>query len=134
LYGSANKPVNYTWQGPSGFYSQTANPTRTASTLSYSGIYTLTVVDANLCQASALIQVNIEPNPIVTAYGATVCLNQEAVISAEGASSYYWLGPGFFHSGSQSASIPSVSKTLEGTYTVVGTAANSCTNTATVSV
>jgi len=134
LYGSANKPVNYAWYGPGGFYSPMANPVRTLSTLNYSGTYTLVVVDANLCQATALTQVNILANPTISAVGATVCLNEEAVISAEGADSYYWTGPGFFQSGAQYAQIASVTKNLEGTYTVVGTAANSCTNTTTVSV
>ncbi|MDI1355915.1 MAG: gliding motility-associated C-terminal domain-containing protein [bacterium] len=134
LFASTGNTVStYSWMGPL-FYSSNQNPRRDSSKLSFSGIYTLTVQDYHMCQASAQTTVVILQNPVVSASGATVCLYQPATLSANGASSFLWSGPAFYQSNIANAFIASVSPDRTGTYTVVGTAANSCTGTTTAKV
>ncbi|MDI1355918.1 MAG: gliding motility-associated C-terminal domain-containing protein [bacterium] len=125
--------ISYLWKGPQ-FSSSQPNPIRANSTPAFSGIYTLTVIDTHSCSGSTTTYVTILPNPTITASGATVCLNEPCTISASGAVTYYWSGPQSYQSNSPYAYIPSLSSERKGTYTVVGTAPNSCTNAATAYV
>ena len=127
--------VSYLWLGPNIFSAFAQNPAPIDSVkLSQSGIYTVTVTDNNGCKASSTTTVSILPNPIVTASGATVCLNAEAIISASGAVNYLWSGPGFYFSNKANAFIASANNPAATFYTVVGTAANTCTDAATVNL
>lgn len=113
------------WQGP-GFVKQQVFTGRDSCLLSYSGTYTLTVTDINSCVNTATVDVVIMPNPTVTALSTTVCLNQPATLKASGADSYFWTGPGFYQSNLANALIPSANNVPVTGYTVVGTAANTC--------
>ncbi|MDI1355917.1 MAG: gliding motility-associated C-terminal domain-containing protein [bacterium] len=130
---TGNTVSTYFWLGPN-FSTSTKNPVRDSTKLSFSGVYTLTVQDQHMCQATAHTTVSILSNPMVTASGATVCLYASALLSANGASSYIWTGPAFFQSTKPNALIASVTLDRNGLYSVVGTAANSCTATTTVKV
>lgn len=123
--------IYYSWTGPLSFASSLQNPTITAASPLNSGLYTLLVTDVNNCQASTSTQVSILLNPIVKASGITVCIGNSAVLTASGAVSYLWSGPGNYSSNSSIASIPVANSVQPQVYTVMGTAPNSCTSVAT---
>jgi gliding motility-associated-like protein len=126
--------VSYQWDGPSLFSSTVQNPTITAANISSSGIYTLTVVGANSCTNSITLNVIVNPQPIVSATGATVCSGNNANLTANGGVSYSWTGPNGYVSLNQNAVIIAANPLSEGQYTVFVTDANTCTNVAVVNV
>jgi CHU_C Type IX secretion signal domain/PKD-like domain/SprB repeat len=126
-------PVTYAWSSGLGSTSMinTANP----------GTYTVTVTSGgNGCSATASVQVqSIVANPVVTASvpGELNCsfvnrvLNGGATLSnpALNIVSYAWSGPNGF-----SSTIEDPTVTAPGTYTLLVTANNGCTSTASVPV
>lgn len=135
LFGNSNLAINnWIWAGPGGYSAIGQNQIRTNAVLPYSGVYTLTVTDFNGCSNVSTKTVVIEANPIVTAKGATVCLNAPATLLADGAVTYYWTGPNYYISTAQNPNLSAVSLIENGTYTVVGSAANTCTSVATASI
>jgi len=84
----------------------------------------------NGCESPrAEIQVQVNPKPVISISGDnTICLGEKVVLTAAGGTSYVW-NPG----GETSPSI-TVSPTSNTTYTVVGTDADNCSNSATFSV
>lgn len=126
--------VNWIWNGPSAFNAQGQNQVRNNSSLLYTGIYTLTVSDINGCTNFTSKAINIEANPSVSAIGATVCLNATTTLQANGAVSYFWQGPNVFQSSVKNPVLSPVILLSNGEYTVVGTAANTCTSVAKASV
>ena len=135
LLSAGNSGNLYVWQGPLGYTNFNQHPAPIDSVkLNRSGIYSLTVTDAHNCSNQTTTTVTVLPNPVVTAVGATVCLNDSAVIKASGAITYVWYGPGNYNSNKANALIPKASNVSAVIYTVVGTAANSCTHTASVQV
>jgi gliding motility-associated-like protein len=128
MAGSVNNATVYLWKGPANFNSQFQNPQIAAVTQTYSGVYTLTVIDSNSCQNSFSTAVMINQNPDVSTSSATVCLNQPATLTANGAVTYTWSGPGFYVSYQPEAFISKANSSVTTIYTVVGTAANTCTS------
>jgi hypothetical protein len=90
--------------------------------------YTVTGTDANGCSNTATISVTINPLPIVTAASSAsaVCAGNSVTLSGGGASTYSW------SSGVTNA--VSFVPTSNATYTVTGTDANGCSNTATTNI
>ena len=126
LMGSSTTAgVSYSWTGPGGFTSNQQNPT-----VSVSGIYTLTVTDANNgCSSSdtALVEESLNPPANVIASGGEIaCGSTDVQITGNSTTagvSFSWTGPGGFTSTLQN---PLVS--VEGIYTlVVSNPANGCT-------
>lgn len=77
------------------------------------------------CNAqTAKVIINLNSNPTVTAVGGTACSGTSITVSAAGANTYSW------SNGLSSAAKNTVSPTITTTYTVTGTDANNCTNTA----
>lgn len=120
----------YIWHGPGTYGAFGALVTRPSVDTNFAGTYTLSVTDLNGCQSSATHLVSIYKNPVLSITSSTVCLNQPATLKVSGATSYYWTGPDFYQSFSPDAIIPSASSSVITVYTVVGTAANQCTNVA----
>lgn len=118
----------YYWAGPNMFASSSYSVVRINANHSYDGTYTLNVSDNHNCTASATIAVLIEDNPVITASGATVCLNAKAILKAQGGVSYFWQGPQFYQSSVQNPTLNTVPKNYEGSYTVTGKGANTCTS------
>ncbi len=92
--------------------------------------YTVTGTDANGCTNTDQVQVTVNTLPVISASAApnTICQGQSTVLTATGGTSYTWdngLGAGNDLSASPSTTT---------TYNVIGTDANGCTNTASVSV
>ncbi|MBS1636388.1 MAG: T9SS type A sorting domain-containing protein [Bacteroidetes bacterium] len=99
-----------------------------AFTPAASGSYTVTGTGANSCTNSAVASVVVNPTPTVTANTSTntVCSGKQVTLSGGGASTYVWTG------GVTDA--VAFTPASGGSYTVTGTAANGCTNTAVTSV
>jgi gliding motility-associated-like protein len=119
----------YAWSGP-GFNSGLQNPTIPSSAMFNNGTYTLTVTDANGCVNSITQGVTVNPQPIVSVTGNTVCQNFSANLSASGGVTYNWTGPGTYSATGSNASITNAQPSSSGQYTVIVTDANTCTNTA----
>jgi gliding motility-associated-like protein len=126
---------NYEWLGPNAFMSNSQNPPPfiNASTL-MAGTYTLTVTDVNNCKASIYLPVTILLNPIIKTADVTVCIGNSATLTANGALNYVWSGPNGYSANTYSAFITSANSPFSKVYTVIGTAANSCTSLATANL
>jgi gliding motility-associated-like protein len=92
---TATGGVTYNWTGPNGFISSTQSPTVLANSTSASGIYQVTVTDANNCSATATINSMVNPNPVAQITSgpnvgcAPLCVNY-TVQSIPTASLSYW--------------------------------------------
>ncbi|MDI1354185.1 MAG: gliding motility-associated C-terminal domain-containing protein [bacterium] len=130
LFAATGSSVStYNWYGPS-FYSVIANPVRDSSKVAYTGTYTLTVTDFKGCQSTATTDATVLPKPNLSVNGATVCLNQPAILLVNGANLYLWKGPNNYQSSQASSLINKVNSASVGFYTVTGTAVNSCSSSA----
>ncbi len=99
----------------------TASPTVTT-------IYTVTATDATGCASSKTISVTVDPKPTltITATNTLVCSGNTVSLTGSGASTYTWTG------GITNGS--AFSPTTTTSYTLSGTSAAGCTNTAVSSV
>ncbi len=125
---------SYQWHGPGSYTASSQNISIGPALLGHSGTYTITVIDNNLCLNSETVAVNILPNPVLATNNLTVCLLQPALLSASGADTYFWTGPGAFHANTGTVTLLSATYTNQVVYTVIGTSANSCTSSATMSL
>jgi hypothetical protein len=118
--------ATYTWsQGGSG---ATSNVSPTVTTT-----YTVTGTNSYGCSQSAAASITVYPLPAITlsASGHTLCANENLTLTAGGASTYTWIAPG----GALNMSNPfQTNNPLNGSYSVTGTDANGCTNSAAISV
>jgi predicted ribosome-associated RNA-binding protein Tma20 len=110
---------NYTWNNNvQNGVAFTPNATQT---------YTVTGTDANGCTNTAQVQVVVNALPVVTAgSNQTVCSGSSVTLSGSGASTYAW------NNNIQNGT--SFTPNATQTYTVTGTDANGCSNTAQVLV
>ena len=93
-------------------------------TLEATTAYTLSIKDAKGCVTDTLRDtVVVNPLPAVAMSGATICLGDTAVLTATGAESYVW-------SNGQGGAEVRVSPAATAAYTVTGTDAKGCRNTA----
>src|SRR5690554_6056531 len=115
---TATGAVSYAWDnglGNGATQSITALTTQT---------YTVTGTDANNCENTDQITINVNQLPIVDAgQDVSICNGDQITITANGANTYNWdngLGAGAAHN---------VSPTVTTTYIVTGTGLNTCENT-----
>lgn len=113
---TSNGGTSYTWSPGGAAGSITVSPTSNTS-------YNVTGINAQGCTKTVSATVVVNSLPSVSSTSMTVCSGKTATITASGASSYTW------STGSNAASISS-SPGSTTNYTVTGTGANSCTNTA----
>ncbi|MDD5570651.1 MAG: gliding motility-associated C-terminal domain-containing protein, partial [Bacteroidales bacterium] len=106
----------YTWSNNSNSSTQTVSPITTTT-------YFVTGSDGLNCTGTASCVVTVYNNLILTTTGSTICKGNIATISASGGTSYTW------NTGGTSSSI-SINPTSTTTYSISGTDANGCTNTA----
>lgn len=115
----------YTWNGNFSLPSISVSPT----------VYTVYQVSATsssnnvTCSSSKTIGVTVHPNPTVTATASRtfICKGESVVLSASGALTYTW---NTFPPGASVTTAPSSQQN----YTVTGTDANGCSNTALITV
>ncbi|MBK9284242.1 MAG: hypothetical protein IPM51_07950 [Sphingobacteriaceae bacterium] len=89
----------YAWSGPLGFTSSGASVTIPNAQNEHSGNYTITVNDLNGCSSTSVVNVHINPTPVLNAgYNGPLCANQDIVFNANAASGvqYFWSGPNGF--------------------------------------
>ncbi len=117
---TANGANTYTWNTSATGPTITSSPTVTTN-------YTVAGTDIHNCKNTATSTVTVNPLPIITVNNATVCRGSSATLTASGANTYTW---------NTSAISPTItpSPTVNTTYTVTGTNANNCRNTATSAV
>ena len=66
LQSAALTGLNFTWTGPNGFSSVEKNPKIANATVLNAGMYTVTISDNIGCSATALVNMDINPLPVVT--------------------------------------------------------------------
>ncbi|MDD5569888.1 MAG: choice-of-anchor L domain-containing protein [Bacteroidales bacterium] len=114
---SANGAATYNWNNGTTTQTQVVAPKITTT-------YFTTGTDANGCTSTASCIVIVNPLPVVTATGGSMCENSSIVISASGATSYIW------DNGLGAGNPKTVSPKQTTTYLVTGTDNNTCSNTA----
>ncbi|MEY5048582.1 MAG: hypothetical protein RLZZ175_1941 [Bacteroidota bacterium] len=123
---NAGGAVTYSWS-PATDLSATniANPLATPLTTT---TYTVTGTDANGCTNTATATVTVNPKPVVVANASksVICLGESTVLTGSGASTYTW-----DNGATNNVAIFPLTTT---TYTVTGTDANGCINTATKTI
>jgi gliding motility-associated-like protein len=131
---NSNGGGTYSWSGPNSFSSAVQNPSIANSTTAASGTYTVTV-SSGTCTAAATISVTVNAIPVVVASSnGPVCSGGSANFTASGGGTYAWTGPAGFTSSSQNPTVVITGTVNAGTYSVVVTGANGCTNSASVSL
>jgi gliding motility-associated-like protein len=124
----------YSWSGPNSFISSVQNPSITTFsdvTQAVAGTYTILVTDINNCHNTATVTVVVNPKPIITATGATVCVGQTINLTSNGAGggNYSWgeTSPTYtYTSGSQNPTILNATTAMTGIYNVVGRDGKGC--------
>lgn len=127
----ASGGASYVWSPSTGLSctscaSPTANPTISAT-------YVVTGTDANGCSSTGQVTVMVNPLPNVSAGANTsICAGYPTTLQATGASGYVWSpATGLSCTGCPN---PSANPATTTTYTVTGTDANGCKDTAIVTV
>lgn len=90
-------------------------------------VYTVTATNSFSCSASSTLNVGVNALPTINSTSTTICAGKQGTIAASGGSTYVW-------SNSATTSTTAVSPATTTNYTVIGTAANSCTNSAVAQV
>ncbi|WP_343636564.1 PKD domain-containing protein [Fluviicola sp.] len=130
---TASGATNYSWSPSTGLSSATgasvtANPTVTTT-------YTVTGTTGS-CSATASMTLTVNPVPTVSATNnGPLCEGGTMQLQATSlpGTNYSWSGPNGFSAGTQNGSIPSVTVSAGGTYTVT-TSLNGCTSSTTTDV
>ena len=118
---TANGATTYAWSAGAtvtGVNTATVNPLTTAT-------YTVTGTAAG-CFNTAIATVTVNQLPVVGVNSPTICIGQAATLTASGASTYTW-SAGATSTGVNTATASPITNT---TYTVTGTSAAGCVNTA----
>lgn len=119
----ASGAASYTWM-PGSLTGNSVTVTPSATTT-----YTVTGVDTNGCSNTATATVTVSTIPVIAISGPpTVCSNASATLSATGANAYNWMP------GSITGAVVSVNPSASTTYTVTGTDASGCSDTATINL
>jgi len=125
---NANGGVSYLWNGPNGYFSNSQSPSISGATSLMTGVYTVTVTDANGCKNTGSANVIVNPPPVPNATNnSPVCINGSLNMSASGGVTYQWIGPNGFSSNSQTTMLTANSLSFSGNYTVFVSDAIGCT-------
>jgi gliding motility-associated-like protein len=128
---TASGAANYTWSPATGLNSTssqvvTANPTKTT-------VYTVTGNSAG-CAGIATSTLAVNPLPVISETGSTVCEHATITLKASGGTVYVWSGPDNFSSTQQNPNITNSAANMSGTYSVIVVDANGCVNKGTAQV
>lgn len=133
---NANGGNTYTWIGPNGYNSNSQNANITNAGSVYTGDYTVTVTDNNLCSSQAITSVTVNALPSYTwaANANTVCYRSPITLNASASSySFTWSGPNNYNSNGANQTINNATTLNAGVYTVTASDIN-CSQSQTVSV
>ncbi len=125
----------YTWSGPNGFNSSSTSIQIEDLTMTQAGWYYVEGIDANGCSITDSIEVMVTNPPVANAFSVgdvsgVICGGSSVVLNGSGGTSYSWTGPSGFTSSSQNPEIIDFSSANSGTYTVVVTDDNGCSDSA----
>ena len=122
----ASGGISYSWTGPNGFTSSSANPIISGATSGNAGTYTVTATGQYGCTATASVSVVVNPAPQLNIVHILPACNQSTgtitLSTSSGTSPYTWL----WSNGTTTESLTGVPS---GVYTVVATDAKGCTAT-----
>lgn len=128
---SSTSGAGFSWSGPNGFTSFSQNPS-----VSIAGTFTLTVTSpTGGCTTTAsvvVVQDTVQPDARTSVSGVMTCADPTITVSGLSETpnvTYSWIGPGSFTSTDQVLNV-----TVAGGYTLMVTAENGCTSTATAYV
>ena len=133
LYANLIPNATYYWTGPNGFTSNVRNPTISPANLSYTGIYTVHIVDQFNCVSQpSNVAITVSTNPAFTIDAS--CIENRYVMTATpiqssynpDAVAYSWTGPNNF---SSSSSTCDLTGKPTGDYTLVITNTDGCSGT-----
>jgi gliding motility-associated-like protein len=127
---TAGGGTTYAWSGPGPYASAAQNPTLPNATIAMSGVYTVTVTDANNCVNTGTATILVNPTPTVTVNSATICFGSPTTLTANGAINYTWT-PATGLSSTTTSTVTANPATTTA-YTITGD--NGCTTTATATV
>jgi gliding motility-associated-like protein len=126
---TANSASTYSWTGPNGFTSTLQNPSISNLSNNNSGTYTLIVSNGNGCADTTTLSISVLPNnPVSINSNGPLCEGQILNLTASAGTSYAWSGPNGFTSTLQNPTINNAVVNNSGSYTVVVTNSNGCTN------
>lgn len=128
---STGGPTSWAWTFPSGTPPSATTQNVTGVTWATAGTYTVTLTATNASgnsTASVVITVNPTPTVTVSASQQTICAGNNTTLTAGGASTYGWLP------GPLSGSPVIVTPAATTTYTVTGTTAAGCQDTAQITI
>ena len=128
--------ISYSWSGPNGFTSTAQNPALGAATVAMSGLYTVNVLNAAGCSATATTTATVNANPTAVAgSNSPVCSGSFLNLTSSGGNAYAWAGPNSYTSTVQNPSIANVNLGAQGAYTVTVTnTSTTCKSTAVANV
>ncbi len=121
--------VSWLWTGPNGFSSIEQNPLIENATPDNSGTYSVTILDAVNNSISASVEIEVLAAPAANVQGENpVCEGDTLNLLESGgeAVSWLWTGPEDFTSTEQNPSIENVMPSNTGTYSVIVTNENGC--------
>ncbi len=125
----------YSWSGPGGYSTTSANLFRNNATLAMAGTYTVTVTNTNGCTSTANVVVAVGTAPAASISGSTgACVGGTLSLTASGGVSYLWSGPGGYSANTATINRTNVTNAMAGIYAVTVTGANGCTVMTAVSV
>jgi gliding motility-associated-like protein len=132
---TSNTASTYSWSGPNGFTSTLQNPSISNLSNNNSGTYTLIVANGNGCADTTTLSISVlANNPVSINSNGPLCTGQTLNLTASNGSSYSWSGPNGFTSSLQNPTINNVVVNNAGSYAVVVTNSNGCTNFALLTV
>jgi len=123
LYSTIDYPgETWSWSSPSGYSSTLSDPSIPGATTTMSGPYKV-VSNLNGCTDSATVMVTVNLTPAVPSVtsNSPVCEDSTLMLSSSTTTpgvSYSWAGPSGFVSSLQNPTIPTVTTTAAGTYSV----------------
>lgn len=124
--------ISYLWTGPNGFTSTLQNPIINAW-LGATGTYTVTATDVNACSSTSTFFLMVNPMPMIALGPQSVtCFGQcngsiFSSVNPPGAYTYQWTGP-------TSSTMQHLTGICAGTYTLIVTDMNGCSNANSTSV
>ena len=113
---SASGGTSYTWTPGGTSQHITVSPSSTT-------VYTVLSTGSNGCYGYGYHTLTVNPLPLISVPGATICRGASHILQASGAVTYTW-------SNAQNGSSITVSPTVSSVYQVTGTDQNLCVNTA----
>lgn len=131
--GYWNPPNSWVWT----FDGNTSTLQAPTYTINTPGVYPVTLVVSNAwgCTATISHELVVEPPPVVTASGDTiVCVGDPATLYGHGAVTYTWAEPSPTTLSCTACNPTLATPSVETIYTVTGTDARGCIDTATVTV